>query len=82
MFLDASAAIAVLALEEDEVLISQKLFSSACLLFSPLAYYETCVGLARALSMHPDKAETLVQKLLELTAIPYGPRFDVLTLSK
>ena len=65
MFLDASAAIAVLAREEDEVLISQKLFSSACLLFSPLAYYETCVGLARALSMDPDKAETLVRKLLE-----------------
>ena len=65
MFLDASAAIAVLARETDEPLISKKLAAGALLLFSPLAYYETNVGLARALKMEPDKAEALVKAMLD-----------------
>ena len=67
MFLDASAAIAVLAREEDEAIIAEKLASATNVLFSSLALYETTVGLARASGLDLGKAEALVQKMLEVT---------------
>jgi ribonuclease VapC len=65
MFLDASAAIAILAREEDEVIIAEKLASAALVLFSPLSYYETCVGLARVLGGHPNDSEVIVREMLQ-----------------
>jgi ribonuclease VapC len=67
MFLDASAAIAILAREEGHLRFAEKLATASVVLFSPLAYYETCAGLARSLSCHPADAELLVRKMLEAT---------------
>jgi ribonuclease VapC len=67
MFLDASGAISILALEEDEALIAAKLASASQVLFSPLACYETCMALARTLSIEPNEAEIIVRKMLDAT---------------
>jgi ribonuclease VapC len=66
MFLDASAAIAVLAAEEDQSVIADKLSRAEKVLFSALSYYETCVGLARARGIDPAHAEHNVGALLKI----------------
>ena len=65
MFLDASAAIAILAREEDQSCLAEKLATASVVLFSPLANYETCVGLARSLNCHPADAEQFVCRMLD-----------------
>ncbi len=67
MFLDASAVIGILVEEDDHLLIAEKLASATRVLFSPLAYYEACVGLARASNNNPNDAEATVLKLLQAT---------------
>ena len=69
MFLDASAAIAILAREEDQSSLAEKLAGAPIVLFSPLAYYETCAGLARALNSHPSVAEQFVRKMLNAAQV-------------
>jgi ribonuclease VapC len=65
MFLDASAAIAILAREDDHEEIAEKLANSKKVLFSPLAHYETCVGLARASTCELRDSEILVRDFLK-----------------
>ena len=65
MFLDASAVIAILAREDDHVVIVEKLSTSKKVLFSPLANYEACLGLARASKRDLRDSESLVQDFLE-----------------
>ncbi len=69
MFLDASAAIAILAREEDQARLAEKLAAAPIVLFSPLAFYETCAGLARALNGPPADAEQFVRKMLDAAQI-------------
>jgi ribonuclease VapC len=47
MFLDASAIIAIIAMEEDEPELSAKLDKASRRLVSPLSIYESTLGLAR-----------------------------------
>jgi ribonuclease VapC len=70
MFLDASAAVAVLADEPDQNELVRKLDNAKKILVSPLAYYETCLGLARAILLGPEKAEQSVRRFFsDLSAL-------------
>ena len=65
MFLDASAAIAILADETDGEDLSRKLEGVENVLFSAIAHYETCVGYARAKGVAPTEAEDVVLQFLK-----------------
>jgi ribonuclease VapC len=65
VFVDASAAVAALTGESDGELIARKAFNSPIVLFSAMAYYETCLGMARAIQIDPELAETKVQHFLK-----------------
>jgi ribonuclease VapC len=65
MFLDASAAVAMLSREADADSLSAKMGQTQHILFSALAHYETCVGYARARGVAPDAAEEIVLDFLK-----------------
>lgn len=60
MFVDASAAIAILGGEDDAEALAAKLERAEKVLISPLAIYETAVGLARKRECPVEEAEALV----------------------
>lgn len=60
MFIDASAAIAILSAEDDGPALAGKLESAERCLISTLAIYETVVGLARKRACPVEEAEALV----------------------
>lgn len=60
MFVDASAAIAVLTDEDDAEMLVQKLEQAQRVLMSPLALYETVAGLARKRDCPVEEAQALV----------------------
>jgi ribonuclease VapC len=60
MFVDASAVIAILSGEEDGDILAGKLDRADMALISPLAIYETAVGLARKRQCPIDEAQALV----------------------
>ena len=60
MFVDASAAIAVLTDEDDAGMLVQKLEQAQRVLMSPLALYETVAGLARKRDCPVEEAQALV----------------------
>jgi ribonuclease VapC len=60
MFVDASAAIAVLTDEDDAEMLVQKLEQAQRVLMSPLALYEIVAGLARKRDCPVEEAQALV----------------------
>lgn len=60
MFIDASAAIAILSGEEDGAVLAGKLEGAEKCFISPLAIYETVAGLARKRACPIEEAEALV----------------------
>lgn len=60
MFIDASAAIAILSGEEDAAALANRLERAERALVSPLSLYETVVGLARKRDCPIEEAHALV----------------------
>jgi ribonuclease VapC len=65
MFLDASATIAIIARESDGVALAVRLRQANEVHASPIAVYETALGLARVGSMSIQEAQVVLNRFLE-----------------
>jgi len=68
IFVDASAAVAIIARESDADAIAAKLQAAPEAWTSALAHYESVTGLARALKLTVGEASLLVGELAERSA--------------
>jgi ribonuclease VapC len=67
MFLDASAVVAIIAREEDARPLQRKIVIAAQRSTSPIAIYESIMGVARALNLPLGEAKSLVNDFLRET---------------
>lgn len=65
MFLDASAIVAIIARESDAAALSARLGQAIEVYTSPVAVYESALGLARAGNMTIPEAVVLLDRFLE-----------------
>lgn len=70
MFVDSSAFVAILVVETDADELALKLKGVNAIMTSPLARYETSLGIARVLKINPEDAASVVNRLL----LHYGIR--------
>lgn len=73
MFVDASAMIAMIAVEDDAEVLASRLARSPRRVTSPIACYEAATGLARALALPVGTAATMVTEFLETAEIIVSP---------
>ena len=66
MMLDASALLAILMKEADDLLIAERIGAAEAPFTSPLAIYETVVRLMRVRSIPADEAEGATRDLLRV----------------
>jgi ribonuclease VapC len=73
MFLDASAIIAIIARESDGVVLAGRLRQANEVHTSPIAIYETVLGLARVGSMSIQEARAVLDRFLEEVRVQIMP---------
>lgn len=73
MFLDASAMVAIVARESDADTLAARLNQAAEVYTSPLAIYESVLGVARRGNMSIPEATTLLDHFLEQVAVRVTP---------
>lgn len=73
MFLDASAIIAILAREADAAALTARLEQAERISTSPVAVYETVLGLARIGNLGLSDAQSLLDRFLEETGAQIVP---------
>lgn len=76
MFVDASAIVAILAREEDAGPLTARLGQARRAFTSPVAVYETVLGLARVRSIPLHESRTLVGEFLDEAGIEMIPITD------
>lgn len=65
MFVDASAAIAIIAGEADGIALANKLDDADAVFISPISYWETVLGLARAKVVDVTVAREIVDAFVD-----------------
>jgi ribonuclease VapC len=65
MFLDASAIIAIMTSEPESAALAMHLDHAQRSFISPIAIYETVLGLSRIGNMSPTKAQNILDSFLE-----------------
>jgi ribonuclease VapC len=76
MFLDASAIIAILTGEPEATAFAGRVESATRPVTSPIAIYETVLGLARIGNIPPSDAQSLVDQFLAESGIAIVPITD------
>lgn len=67
MFVDASAAIAIIAGEADGIALAERLDRADAVFISPISYWETVLGLARAKAVDVTVAREIVDAFVDET---------------
>ncbi len=67
MFVDASAAIAIIAGEADGIALAERLDRADAVFISPISYWETVLGLARAKVVDVTVAREIVDAFVDET---------------
>lgn len=73
MFLDASAMVAIVARESDADALAARLSQAAEVYTSPIAIYESILGLARRGNVSIPAATALLDRFLDQTAVRVAP---------
>jgi ribonuclease VapC len=73
MFLDASAMIAILVVEDDAAALTKRLEQAAEAITSPIALYEAVLGVARVCNLPIPAARAIVDRFLEQALIRVMP---------
>lgn len=69
MFLDSSALVAMLALEDDSQALSERLERHSKRITSPIVVWEASIALSRLLAVEPDDAYEFVQAFLDKAGV-------------
>jgi ribonuclease VapC len=73
MFIDASAIIAIISLEDDHVTLTKRVETAATRYVSALAVWEAARGLSKKRAWSTDDTETIVRQFLDAIAAIHVP---------